>query len=280
MTSNVALYYFIHILVEVFFLYIYKLIIYLQILESANEDHHEGVISLARKPNNIAQSYSGCIVNGFRFNTRERDMTLNSFNHGVVTQGDEGDSTKNYYGTIENVIKITYSGENYVMLFQCNWFNTSSSSGFFIDEFGIPSIHKEKFLKSDDIFIFANQAEQVIYVDDLKKKGWANIIKTIPRDVFNITEEIEEDFLVDEEDEEDLEVDQEDSETSDVYKYDEQDEIVTLVRNQYEGEEVRVDGEDDTPGAEEDDISSNEEDEEEEEELLESDDDVSTHDDL
>lgn len=220
------------------------------------------MIHLASKPSDLAHIYSGCIVNGFRFNTKERDRTLKTFNHGIVVEGVPDDPIRNYYGTIENIMKITYGGGNHVILFKCNWFNVGVKTCFNIDRYLVTSLRKDKFLRTNDLYVFADQAAQVIYVDDLKNRGWVNVIKIVPRDVFNI-EEVDEE--VDPPEEDDYERD------PDLYNFVQDDEIGTLVNQQVEDEIIHIeDGVQTSPNTEPvdvDNIDEEEEDEEDEEEI-------------
>jgi len=48
------------------------------------------------------------------------------------------------------------------------------------------SIAKD-FLKGNDPFIFASQASQVFYCDDVASIGWLIIVKMQPRDAYDIS---------------------------------------------------------------------------------------------
>ncbi|KAH7864015.1 hypothetical protein Vadar_024658 [Vaccinium darrowii] len=54
--------------------------------------------SLANGPDSIINTYSGCISNGVRFHTIERDNRRTSQNSGVVVEGDHGGQTIDFYG--------------------------------------------------------------------------------------------------------------------------------------------------------------------------------------
>ena len=65
------------------------------------------------------------------------------------------------------------------------------SNGFILVNFS-RLIHTGVLLK-DDPFIFSSQARQVFYVQDSKDKEWATVIKTKPRDLYDIGQRVQED---------------------------------------------------------------------------------------
>ena len=243
----------------------------MQFISAPRGQYHEGLVNLAVKPSSLAQSYSGCIVNGYRFNTKKHDSGLKTSNHGVLVRVVSEDGEKNFYGTIDEIIKISYPGDNHAVLFKCNWFNVASQTWCKTGKYGIPCLHKEKFLKTDEIYILADQAEQVMYVDDLKEKGWVNVVKTIPRDVYNISDEIEVEPSAEEEEYE---------EDKDLYTYTadaQQNEADTLPIDQAGGLTIHIDDEDLTaPDIEQDDIDGDGTEEEDEAILDSTENDTST----
>ena len=75
--------------------------------------------SLANGPNLLVKEYSGCIINGVRFRTREVDNRRKSQNSGVLTEGDHEGVTHEFYGHLCNVWELEYMCHNKVVLFQC-----------------------------------------------------------------------------------------------------------------------------------------------------------------
>ena len=82
--------------------------------------------SLANGPNVIVNMYSGCICNGVRFHTRDRDMHRRSQNSGLVSKGEHEGRELDFYGYLSKIYEMTYIYGNKVILFQCEWFNTGS----------------------------------------------------------------------------------------------------------------------------------------------------------
>ncbi|GKU90464.1 hypothetical protein SLEP1_g4455 [Rubroshorea leprosula] len=84
---------------------------------------------LARGPKDRARRYTGYMVNGFRFHTRQRERSLLTQNSGVVvkvktTSHDRRQIVEreiNYYGTLTDIIELNHSGMYKVVLFRCDW---------------------------------------------------------------------------------------------------------------------------------------------------------------
>ncbi|KAL2931497.1 Calcium-transporting ATPase 2 [Bienertia sinuspersici] len=85
---------------------------------------------LSRGPSYVAKKYTGYYVNGYRFYTMKRDASSVSQNSGVTltaltssfssSKDDnpiEGDVK--YYGSIQEIIKISYYAHISVVLFRC-----------------------------------------------------------------------------------------------------------------------------------------------------------------
>ncbi|XP_074377016.1 uncharacterized protein LOC141718533 [Apium graveolens] len=94
------------------------------------------VTSLAKGPRRLAKQFSGYIVNGFRFHTRERDHKCTTQNSGVyltaLTTSFASSKDQNpivgdvgYYGSIEEIFQVDYRGAFNVVLFRCTWMTDS-----------------------------------------------------------------------------------------------------------------------------------------------------------
>ena len=72
----------------------------------------EDLLSLARGPTQYVTSFSGYIVNGYRFHTEEREKSFVTRNSGVVVIGNTGQSDENidYYGILTDVLELQYLG--------------------------------------------------------------------------------------------------------------------------------------------------------------------------
>lgn len=109
-------------------------------------------------------------------------------NSGVVVEGEKG----SYYGKLTDIIELDYLCKYKVVLFRCDWVDIRPSRGLKKDKYGFPlvnfsrsSVHTGEALK-DDPFIISSQARQVFYIEDLKDGGWSHVIRTKPRDTYDM----------------------------------------------------------------------------------------------
>jgi hypothetical protein len=73
------------------------------------------VRALAVKPNRCGVTYSGYIINGFRFHNLSREAAWLTQNNGVLNIADDG---VNYFGRLSDIVELSYA--NYkVVLFKC-----------------------------------------------------------------------------------------------------------------------------------------------------------------
>jgi len=56
-----------------------------------------------------------------------------------------------------------------------------------VDKFGFVSLNSKRLLKGNIPFIFASQASQVFYCDDVASKGWLIVIKVQACNVYDIS---------------------------------------------------------------------------------------------
>ena len=134
------------------------------------------------------------MVNGFRFHTRAHGIGKRTQNSGVLVRGDELNPKKEYYGVIEQIYELSYVGNKKVYLFKCHWWDVSKEgTGYKIDKYDIISVNAGGSLSTTEPFVLASQAEQVFYVDDMSKEGWLVVVKTNPRDLFNMPAQDESD---------------------------------------------------------------------------------------
>ncbi|XP_028094543.1 uncharacterized protein LOC114294618 [Camellia sinensis] len=147
--------------------------------------------SLANGPNLLVKEYSGCIINGIRFCTREVDNRRKSQNSGVLTEGDHEGMTHEFYGHLCNVWELEYMCHNKVVLFQCEWYNTGNtgrSRTLRTDDYCI-SIDVTSRWYQHDPFILPSQAKQVFYLNDTKwGQPWQVVQRVEHRGVFDVLE--------------------------------------------------------------------------------------------
>jgi hypothetical protein len=131
-------------------------------------------------------TYSGYIINGFRFHTLSREATQFTQNSGVVNIADDG---VNYFG-----VELSYA--NYkVVLFKCEWYDVHHKARLRQDEFGYSHVNFSRKIHTgdkleDDPFVFSSQVQQVFYVQDPKVAPWNTVVRVSPRDNFDMGVEL------------------------------------------------------------------------------------------
>lgn len=150
--------------------------------------------ALSRGPNSVAFSYQGFNVNGFAFRTMESEQNKKVQNSGIMVQSmhDKDDHESTYYGRLNDVISLDYGSRGKIVLFRCDWVNTTS--GTKIDSLGFAMVNFSRLIhtgerEEHEPFILASQAEMVYYVRDPKEEDWFCVIRHTPRDTYNMGDE-------------------------------------------------------------------------------------------
>ena len=110
-------------------------------------------------------TYYNCYnVNGFKFHTHEYGYHKIIMNSGVCIKDNCWEGSENdYYGILEEVIKLSYIEGHSVILFKCRWFD--NNNGIKIDPWhGITEIKYGSKAYFDEPFVLAQQASQVYYI--------------------------------------------------------------------------------------------------------------------
>ncbi|KAF7128108.1 hypothetical protein RHSIM_Rhsim11G0023200 [Rhododendron simsii] len=147
--------------------------------------------SLANGPGSIIDFYSGCICNGVRFHTRDRESRRKSQNSGIVVEGEERGKNMNYYGYLNKIWELRYANGGRVVLFQCEWYNTGHKSRIYTDEY-VTSIDITRLWYKDDPFVLPSNVKQAFYVNDTTKgKNWRVVELVRHRGVWDVPEQDE-----------------------------------------------------------------------------------------
>ncbi|KAK6784240.1 hypothetical protein RDI58_017694 [Solanum bulbocastanum] len=126
-------------------------------------------------------------VNGFKFQTEEVSKNKKTNNSGVYIQGDVDGigQTIEYYGVIQEIIEVRYSGwpNKKVVLSWCEWFDPSHRGTKVDHQHNIIEVKHNRKYRSYDPFIIAQNAKQVYYVSyplRRDKFDWWVVIKSKP----------------------------------------------------------------------------------------------------
>ncbi|WMV07923.1 hypothetical protein MTR67_001308 [Solanum verrucosum] len=124
-------------------------------------------------------------VNGFKFQTEEVSRNKKTNNSGVYIQGDVDGTgqTIKYYGVIQEIIEVRYSGwpNKKIVLFRCEWFDPSHRGTKVDHQHNIIEVKHTRKYRSYDPFIIAQYAKQVYYASyplRRDKNDWWVVIKS------------------------------------------------------------------------------------------------------
>ncbi|KAH0725289.1 hypothetical protein KY284_001154 [Solanum tuberosum] len=160
------------------------------------EDVPDLIKQLSKGPNFVAKRYSGYLINGYRFHIRQSDARRKTQNSGVTlvasTTSFASLKDKNpiavdltYYGRIVDIVELDYYSHFKVVLFMCDWYEVEK------DIYGLTYVYFNKRCSQEEPFVLASQVHQCFYVQDLYDQDRHYVMKTFPRDLFNMSDEFE-----------------------------------------------------------------------------------------
>ncbi|KAL4327722.1 hypothetical protein AHAS_Ahas13G0128500 [Arachis hypogaea] len=158
-------------------------------------DVPNSIKELSRGPTQCAKRYSGYFINGYRFHTRQCEVRRKTQNSGVslVALTTSFASTKDanpihenvsYYGRVNDIIELDYYENFKVTLFKCDWYEARE------DAYGSTYVHFNKKCYQKEPFVLACQVHQCFYVQDAFDKNKHYVMKTVPRDLFSISDQV------------------------------------------------------------------------------------------
>ncbi|XP_060974565.1 uncharacterized protein LOC133039673 [Cannabis sativa] len=151
----------------------------------------KSVLALASMPDHRIFSYNGCIVNGVRYHTEIWGVGRTTQNYGVWVEGEHGGSTCDFYGVITDILEVSYIYDHKVVLFQCDWYDTDTKKKRTHQEYHITSINVSSKWYKEEPYILADQANQVLYLEDDKfGSKWRVVDKVNQRHLWDVPEVI------------------------------------------------------------------------------------------
>jgi hypothetical protein len=96
-----------------------------------------------------------------------------------------------YYGKLIRIIKVEYYETTRYVLFKCDWACVRKDRGYSEDEYGITLVDFKNLIHtgekiSDDPYVLSLQISQVYYVHDDKNLDWCCLVRTKPRNVYDV----------------------------------------------------------------------------------------------
>ncbi|KAH0709469.1 hypothetical protein KY284_010896 [Solanum tuberosum] len=160
------------------------------------EDVPDLIKQLSRGPSSVAKRYFGYLINVYRFHVGQRDARRKTQNSGITlvasTTSFASSKDKNliaadltYYGRIVDIVELDYYGHFKVVLFKCDWYEVEN------DAYGLTYVYFNKRCSQEEPFVLGSHVHQCFYVQDPYDQDRHYVMKTIPRDLFNMGDEVE-----------------------------------------------------------------------------------------
>ena len=175
------------------------MLIYIFLLQLATrrfvngEQINEELYALPSQPDLRLRIFSGCIVDGVRYHTMDRESSRRTQNSGVMVEGSHNGEDIDFYGQLKEVIELQYNSDTNsqrtVVLFKCDWFDTCSKKSRMKNDGYFKSISHGSCWYKDDALILATQATKVFYLDDNKHgEPWKVVQKISHRHLWNVNQ--------------------------------------------------------------------------------------------
>ncbi|TMX00716.1 hypothetical protein EJD97_000287, partial [Solanum chilense] len=164
-----------------------------------SKDVPDLIKQLSRGPNSVAKRYSGYLINGYRFHIRQHGAKRKTKNSCVTvvasTTSFASSKDKNpiaanltYYGKLVDIIELHYYSHFKVVLFKCDWYDIEK------DMYDLTYVYFNKRCSQEEPFVLASQVHQCFYVQDPYDQDRHYVMKTVLRDLFNMSDEFESDL--------------------------------------------------------------------------------------
>ncbi|CAA0817961.1 Unknown protein [Striga hermonthica] len=128
---------------------------------------NEYMQDLAKGPLRKIKSYSGYMVNGFKFHTLGCGTSKSTMNSGVCIKGSNFSVENDFYGRLVDVVEVGYNGfhTNTIVLFKCEWFDPTARGMNIHKDYKLVDInHKRRFDRYEP-FMLGMQAKQVFFCE-------------------------------------------------------------------------------------------------------------------
>ena len=141
------------------------------------------VRALASGPLRGVVTFQTYVVNGLRFDTRDRSVDKQIANSGVSLLGsDIGGEGQDFYGTLRRIVRLEYPGEplKRTVLFDVDWYEPGLEGTKVHDQYELVEINKKKKYKKYEPFLLATQATQAVFFPypgaSRAKADWLGVI--------------------------------------------------------------------------------------------------------
>ena len=124
--------------------------------DEGSEMSSDQLLHLAYGPNRRVYRYKSFLINGWRFNTKDKDLKQKSQTSGILVKGDVNISNLDYSCILINIIQINYQGGNSIILFKVEWWDVYHKDRFKADKFGFPMVNVTCKLKTNEPYVLAS----------------------------------------------------------------------------------------------------------------------------
>ncbi len=83
------------------------------------------IYALAHGPSPNLVTYQAYDINGYMFYTEEKDINSDEQNSGVTMEAMTGNVIERYYGRVEEIWELNYSGLHSATMFRVRWAKNS-----------------------------------------------------------------------------------------------------------------------------------------------------------
>ncbi|CAN1145082.1 hypothetical protein LINPERPRIM_LOCUS20391 [Linum perenne] len=119
-------------------------------------------------PTPCITKYTGCIINCVRFHTKALGKCRKSQNSGVMVQGNHIHDIIDFYGVLDDIIRLEYVRDKVVFLFKCDWYDVDKRQSRILQDGELTSIRVDRLWYISDPYVLATQVNQVFYINDPK----------------------------------------------------------------------------------------------------------------
>ncbi|KAF7150464.1 hypothetical protein RHSIM_Rhsim02G0050400 [Rhododendron simsii] len=163
------------------------------LIQSCLNKELDGLQWLANGPRKQAMSYTGYIINGQRFHTKDAEKSTQnsgvSIDATTMCRASVKDTTQvvdvvSYYGVIKEIVLLDYH-KFQLPMFKCDWANIGHGVKI-EDGFTLVNLHQGQTQYDKEPFILASQAKQVFYSREADSSNWYVVVKAPPRGFYDM----------------------------------------------------------------------------------------------
>lgn len=164
--------------------------------DPSNNISNQFLKAVAKGPLKSVMTYSGYVVNGYKFHTKSYGSDRATMNSGVCIKGvNYSINDSDYYGQLIEVIRLEYPGLpiKRTFLFKCDWFDPTPNLGTKVhQQYNLVEVNHKRSFNRYEPFVLAIQAAQVSYTTypslRRNKSDWWAVFKIKARSVVELPE--------------------------------------------------------------------------------------------